>query len=152
MKKPCCRQCETTDYVTIGRLRMNSGGYHLRWWCRLCEAYPQPECAGQNIRKHMALDYMRVESVEQLVLIEDRRRERCDVCGQLGAELHHWLPQAYRDSAGLEFNQWPTAWLCVPHHHFWHKHVTPQLWGGGTGNDDNTNEFETATSVGSLLD
>lgn len=48
----------------------------------------------------------------------------------MGAEWHHWLPQAMADQVE-DFSQWPTAYLCKRCHDTWHELVTPYLPGRG---------------------
>lgn len=54
---------------------------------------------------------------------DDRRTQNppCQVCGDMGTELHHWAPRQLFGTE--ESNHWPTAWLCVPCHAEWHKRI-----------------------------
>lgn len=57
-------------------------------------------------------------AVAVLPLLDDMRRIYCERCGALGAQNHHWAPQAlFRDDA----DDWPQAFLCEPCHQRWHQ-------------------------------
>ena len=59
--------------------------------------------------------------------IEPRNtRHPCSVCGNLGAENHHWAPVGI---FGDEADKWPTDYLCKTCHDRWHSMVTPSLVG-----------------------
>ena len=49
---------------------------------------------------------------------------KCEVCGNTGAENHHWAPFFL---FGDDAHNWPTALLCPACHSKWHKVVTPQM-------------------------
>lgn len=45
----------------------------------------------------------------------------CQVCGDFGAEVHHWAP---REVFGpVEPDHWPTSYLCRACHEEWHKRI-----------------------------
>lgn len=52
-----------------------------------------------------------------LPLLADLRRDYCERCGVLGAQLHHMAPQALFKDA----DTWPLAYLCQPCHSAWHQ-------------------------------
>ena len=54
---------------------------------------------------------------DDLPLLDDRRGSLCIRCGTLGAELHHWAPQALFDDA----ESWPVDPLCPACHSRWHR-------------------------------
>jgi len=54
----------------------------------------------------------------------DRRSEKCERCGQLGVELHHWAPYHL---FGDDSESWPKSKLCRECHTLWHKVVTPYM-------------------------
>ncbi len=58
-------------------------------------------------------------TLETIPVVEDHRLEvpPCRRCGQRGAELHHFAPQALFDDADL----WPQDWLCRSCHIQWHQ-------------------------------
>ena len=51
-------------------------------------------------------------------------KQICQVCGTIGAELHHYAPYYLFKE---ECNAWPTGYLCIPCHKKWHKLVTPNM-------------------------
>ncbi len=59
-----------------------------------------------------------------LPIVNDNRADRCEVCGALGVQVHHWAP---RHLFGTEADVWPTSKLCVNHHTYWHDKVTPNM-------------------------
>lgn len=50
------------------------------------------------------------------VLLRDNTTTRCERCGRVGSQSHHWAPQAIFADA----NDWPLAWLCARCHRTWH--------------------------------
>lgn len=50
------------------------------------------------------------------LLNEGYELDQCDVCGTLGAELHHYAPRHLFDDA----EDWPKGHLCKYHHKLWH--------------------------------
>src|SRR5438132_776764 len=70
-------------------------------------------------------------SVEDLPVWRDYRDpdHPCEVCGGLGAELHHWAPRAI---FGAEAEEWPTAYLCVRDHNRWHLRMLREAHKLGT--------------------
>jgi|SRR5688572_4542290 len=56
--------------------------------------------------------------LSDLPIFEDNRIGKCERCGELGTETHHWAPTAI---FGIESHQWPTAQLCRVCHSEWHS-------------------------------
>jgi hypothetical protein len=54
-----------------------------------------------------------------LPLLADHRRDYCERCGALGAQLHHMAPQAVFEDA----DDWPLAYLCQACHAEWHRRM-----------------------------
>jgi len=48
-------------------------------------------------------------------------------CDSFETELHHILPWHIATPNGLNANNWPTVFLCRPHHMEWHDLVTPNM-------------------------
>lgn len=48
--------------------------------------------------------------------LADYRRDYCERCGALGAQLHHMAPRALFEDA----DDWPLAYLCQTCHSRWH--------------------------------
>lgn len=55
--------------------------------------------------------------IDGLPLLGDYRGSLCIRCGALGAEMHHWAPQALFDDA----DDWPIDPLCPSCHARWHR-------------------------------
>lgn len=51
--------------------------------------------------------------------LADLRRDYCERCGALGAELHHMAPQALFQDA----DDWPLSYLCQRCHVEWHQTI-----------------------------
>ena len=52
------------------------------------------------------------------------KRHICEVCGQEGAQRHHWAPSyLFGDAA----EKWLTSYLCQTCHALWHRLVTPEM-------------------------
>jgi 5-methylcytosine-specific restriction endonuclease McrA len=63
-------------------------------------------------------------------LFKDKHKDfQCVVCGNYGAELHHFAPQSLARNFGDNWPKWPTAYLCRPCHDLWHSTVTPHMFG-----------------------
>lgn len=56
-------------------------------------------------------------ALDSVPILADYRRDYCERCGTIGAQLHHMAPQALFEDA----NNWPTAYLCQPCHAEWHR-------------------------------
>lgn len=55
----------------------------------------------------------------ELPLLADLRRDYCERCGKIGAQLHHMAPQHVFADA----NDWPLAYLCQTCHAEWHRRM-----------------------------
>jgi len=56
-------------------------------------------------------------AIADVPMLADRRRDYCERCGALGAQLHHMAPQALFSDA----DDWPLAYLCQTCHNEWHR-------------------------------
>lgn len=98
------------EYVR-GLFRVINGGGHVgaAVVCGRCGT-------GVRLVAHDTLRRHHID-VSSLPLLTDDRVIDCERCGQPGAELHHWAPQAlFPDADG-----WPMAFLCVGCHREWHR-------------------------------
>ena len=70
-------------------------------------------------RVSVPLRRLRDDNIElaDIPRLADHRRDYCERCGQLGAQLHHMAPQALFQDA----DDWPLAYLCQPCHNEWHR-------------------------------
>ena len=117
---------------TLAVLRANIIGNGTRqyfWWCKRCKRItPQATYLKHDDVKAVCAHFGKdISEIPVLNNYAKDNRIRCAVCGAVGAEYHHWAPQSMREAFGLEWPQWPTAYLCKAHHDQWHKIVTPQL-------------------------
>ena len=99
-----CPICGAKNWK-VGKLVDSGGGIRYPWYCGGCGARSQVFA-----KKAVAL-------AELAPLLADLRTHRCEVCGALGAQLHHWAPQAV---FGAEAEDWPKGYLCQMHHSRWH--------------------------------
>ena len=74
---------------------------------------------------------LKINHLNDIPLLADYRVGRCEVCGDLGVEEHHWLPQCFSNLVG-NFHEWPTGLLCPGCHEIWHEIVTHYMSGRGT--------------------
>ena len=79
-----------------------------------------PVC-GRNPNKGVPFLNKSLYDVDKLPLFQDLtlNAEPCYIVGCLnkGTQLHHFAPKHLFEN----YNDWPTAWLCQPHHDEWHK-------------------------------
>jgi len=68
--------------------------------------------------------YLSQEEIDALPTKMPELSSRCAVCGERGADLHHWAPTGI---FGAEAESWPKDYLCPRCHREWHERVTPQL-------------------------
>lgn len=128
MDKPKCEHCDSDAHVEPGQLIINSGAIQVRWWC-FDHWGPPTRAAGSYNLPHSALAGLGYVSVGDLQVIDDRRENPCEVCGELGTEWHHWAPGSLAYLFGDNWAQWPGAYLCRKHHAMWHDIVTPTMPG-----------------------
>ncbi len=108
--------------VELGKTIMSSGKYHVWYRCRICEknvTLPGPYIS----KKSLVLANLNFDNLPTFI---DYRLNNppCAVCGAVGTELHHFAPkELFPDT----FNEWPTAYLCDPHHREWHNKITIPL-------------------------
>lgn len=57
--------------------------------------------------------------VTELPVLADLRRDYCERCGELGAQLHHMAPRAVFNDP----DSWPLAYLCQACHVEWHQRM-----------------------------
>lgn len=109
ISKPC-PNCGSKAWK-IGQMLDSGGQRRYPYFCSECGSRTQ-----LYVKKDRALR-------ERPPLIADLRVKKCEVCGELGSQLHHWAPQAiFEDSA-----RWPTSYLCQPCHSRWHRQMDAAL-------------------------
>lgn len=134
MTKPPCYNCGKTDNVLLRRVINTGGAVMVAWRCTACQTwalYPVQWIKHEAVKQIIGGKH----SIDDIPIYEDYRTP-CDVCGKMGAQLHHFFPQTFARHAEV-FNDWPqwckfSANLCQYHHDLWHDLVTP--WMPGRGN------------------
>jgi hypothetical protein len=99
-----CPECGSKEWK-IGKLIDSGGSVRYPWFCGLCGARSQ-----LYVKKKEVLDSL-------VPLIADLRQHSCEVCGNFGAQLHHWAPRSIFEDAEV----WPKGYLCQPCHSRWHS-------------------------------
>lgn len=112
-----CKHIKTT----LGKTIMASGAYHI--WERCCLCGRNARGNGQYISKKKLPPNIDIETLPIFANYLDNS-EPCAVCGDVGAELHHWAPKELFPES---FEQWPQSYLCPEHHNEWHRAVTIPL-------------------------
>lgn len=109
--------------VKLRRKLTASGSSIYAWWCLDCDRPAHAERVW--IPKTMAATYMSWvgRTIDEIPLVSDDRLI-CEMTGDPGAELHHWLPQATAELAGEDADDWPMAYLRTDLHRLWHDLVT----------------------------
>jgi hypothetical protein len=86
-----------------------------------------PQCKS-NPNKGVPFLNKSLYNVDTLPLFQDLtvNAEPCYIrgCSNKGTQLHHFAPKHLFDN----YNDWPTAWLCQPHHDEWHKKTKTGSW------------------------
>lgn len=134
MTTPTCPKCNTPQHVLLRRQFASNGHTQFLWWCR--------ECNTRNIGKTQflkkatleewrKLGKLKVNHINDIPLLADYRNGKCEVCGTVGVELHHWLPQCFAELV-KDFNKWPVGFLCSDCHNKWHEIVTHYMSGRGS--------------------
>jgi hypothetical protein len=109
-REMACPDCGQKQWG-VGKLIGPSGQAKYPWYCRGC-------CHRTSIYepKHDRLIFTRV--------FLDNGENQCEQCGRMGAELHHFMPQALSPD---DCDLWPQAYFCQACHAKWHQVVTPNL-------------------------
>lgn len=120
-KRPC-QKCGCDVAVKLVRVITSNGASQVYWECvRHKGGITTPR---KNI-PHDALKNQKVE-IDKLPVIENYfERVICEVCGEPGAELHHFAPKHLFGE--VEAERWPKSYLCVRCHRLWHDTVTPGM-------------------------
>jgi hypothetical protein len=120
-KQTQCIKCKKITRVHLVRNITASGTSQVYWRCEVCK-----QNAGGSAKwlPHEPIETYGVD-IDTIEVIKDDRTETCEVCGTLGAEFHHWLPQYLWDKFGEGAHKWPGGYLCHSCHERWHRTVTP---------------------------
>lgn len=129
---PTCKRCNKRKSVKLRRQINGGGSIVYMWYCTDCDHVADNK--KPFIKKDLVqswIDSGRIPSFEAIPIANDYSVNRtCEVCGDNGAELHHWFPQAIARALDIsDHSSWPTSYLCKPCHDLWHTAVTPYLKG-----------------------
>lgn len=103
---------ETHKYVRALFAVLNSGGTRsVVVVCGRC-GHGRQSISFAALTKHDILP-------TEVPLLADLRRDYCERCGALGAQLHHMAPRRFFEDA----DGWPTAYLCQTCHAEWHRRM-----------------------------
>ena len=107
--RPVCPKCGSQDYG-IAKFIAPSGQVKYPWYCRGCG---RRTTLYEPAHPHLVFE----------VVMDDSEENACEVCGKLGAEVHHWMP---RYLAGDDCEKWPIGYLCQSCHAHWHQVIKGQ--------------------------
>ncbi len=107
--KPTC----TEPVILIGAVEYSNGATQHKAYCFNCRQ------KGGAIA-HDALASFDLSCVE---VIASHNQAKCERCGSVGAETHHWAPYHLFDDA----YDWPTSSLCRRCHTLWHAKMTRSM-------------------------
>jgi hypothetical protein len=119
-KKLTCANCHTMSEATLVRNITGSGTSQVYWKCNACH---KNAVGTARFIQHALITGYGIK-IDDIPTEKDYRVEKCAVCGELGAEYHHWAP---RHLFGDNADKWPTAYLCKAHHDEWHNILTPNM-------------------------
>lgn len=121
--------------MAIGVTKNRAGVTIHPFFCLHCgevtQQYASKKAAADYASKHGALTEVLTKTGAKVLRgevpaeIERRAMPPCEVCGSTEKiEEHHWAPFHL---FGLEYDKWPTSFLCQPCHVRWHQIVTPNM-------------------------
>lgn len=122
-KQRHCSICADVTQQQLGRVVGCNNVSHVGWYC--CKGLhwsPRVDCGQWLSLQELELLGLQLEEVQ---ILEEKPKSVCEVCQELGAELHHWAPRAL---FGELCSLWPKSWLCRRCHELWHNKVTPQIF------------------------
>ena len=101
----------------------------VAWLCMNCGAWASKPHKWLRLIGVERLLASHGKQISDIPILTDHRLP-CELCGALGAEWHHWLPQAIWRRLALG-DVWLDvgAYLCKAHHDEWHEAVTWYLPG-----------------------
>lgn len=127
---PSCKHCNKKKTVKLRKQYAANGAEQYMWYCLACDK--PVDSQRPFIKKSLVISWVkqgRLPSFESVPVVNDYRdNAACVVCGAIGAEWHHWLPQCFYDDVDNHVD-WPGAYLCKPCHDEWHEIVTWYLPG-----------------------
>jgi len=133
-ERPPCRKCSEIKPVKLRRQFAGNGAMQIFWFCTVCGCNATSSFIKRSDAAMLLIQYG--AGIEDIEVLADYRHEspKCIVCGDIGTEYHHWLPQAFMERVD-NHGAWPGDHLCKKHHDQWHELVTPYLPGRGRTDD-----------------
>lgn len=132
MSIPVCQRCNENDRIKLRKQYARNGVVQFMWFCTRCNH--TADSKRPFVAKSKVDGWIRagkIPSLDDIQTINDYREGNvCEVCGALGTEYHHWLPQCFSEVVE-NHSLWPGAYLCKKCHDIWHETVTPYLPGRG---------------------
>ena len=105
-----------------------SGVNQFFWYCVSCSRIV-PVSPHSLYLSHSEVKTFRLpDEFWKKALLADNRAT-CQICGAIGAEVHHLAPQSLRDLFGDNWGRWPTIDACRDCHNLWHELTTPYMPG-----------------------
>lgn len=128
---PICSYCNGNNVKLRRQIAANSR-VDFMWYCLTCD---RPAVKGKPFLAKSQIEAWqqsgKLKNIDAVPIVNDYSVSIvCEVCGKNGAELNHWLPQAFSGMVD-NFLDWPTGYLCKGCHDIWHELVTPYLPGRG---------------------
>lgn len=117
-----CRNCGSHN-LSIGITNTSSGSTVFPIYCCDCGKVYMADCVKKKYAHDYAINNGTLKYI-QTVQIKEEEQEKCEVCGTLGVEYHHWAPTHL---FGDEADKWPCSYLCRACHKKWHDIVTPNM-------------------------
>ena len=115
-----CTNCNANTLMVLHRRQIASGGFHYCWMCSRCNQKYKHN--GRTwIARSRTLKFLTADQIDSLPVIPSDVLFPCVKCGAKGTELHHWAPKAIFGHDEAE--QWPTDYLCLNCHNFWHDTI-----------------------------
>lgn len=123
---PDCHKCNTKENVKLKYQITASGTYQYSWYCTACQCWTP--LTGNWLSHGLVQSWRLPERFYTVGLLSDNRIV-CEICGEMGAEIHHLAPQSLRDYFGETWSKWPKIKACARCHRMWHEITTPYLPG-----------------------
>jgi hypothetical protein len=123
---PPCPRCKANKNVLLKYQITTNNVRQFFWYCTRCKQRTDNQFLPHSFIKKRNFP---PEFWERALLKDYTQNVKCVVCGNDGAERHHFAPQALAEYFGANWDKWPTAYLCTHCHQLWHKATTPFLPG-----------------------
>ncbi len=98
-----CPECSAHKWE-VRKFKNQGGSITYPYVCGNCGLKTQL-CENKKVAEKMLTSEVEIQPIY--------KRHNCEVCGNDGAENHHWAPYHL---FGSECERWPTSYLCVECH------------------------------------